>query len=163
AGSTTDWTGLSPSVGPSRSATTRPTRGRPPRGALTRCPGVRRSVSGTKYENARSSGTSKTTSASSEAFPFAPRELEVVPGHALVLIARVAQQEGGVEGRHEHDVAVGVGAAAEPGDALLGAEERLRGEIAERQDHDRLDRLELRQQERVARRDLVRLGVAVAL
>ena len=64
AGSTAYWIGRKPAASPSRSATTRPTRvARPPRGARTRWPGFSCSESGTMYENGRSSGKSKATSA----------------------------------------------------------------------------------------------------
>src|SRR5262249_31178201 len=94
---------------------------------------------------------------------FPPRELEIVPCHAAILGARIPQKERRVERRHEYAVAILVEAATQLGDALACAEQGLRGEIAQGEDHRGSYRVELRHQEGVACRDLVRLGVAVAL
>src|SRR5262245_16063985 len=62
---------------------------------------------------------------------------------------------------HEDARPVRVHLAAQLGDALLRADEGLRGEVAECEDHARLDGVELRREEGIARRDLVRLRIAV--
>src|SRR5438552_1830729 len=85
--------------------------------------------------------------------------LDVLPHQALV--ARVAQQVGGMEGRHELDAVVVVPAPAELGDRRLRPEQRLDRELAERHDHLGGDQLELAEEEGLAARHLVRLGVAV--
>src|SRR5690606_18556304 len=91
--------------------------------------------------------------------------LHVVPGEPLgraALAARVAQQVGGVEEGEDLDAVPLVPAAAGVGDALLGAQEPLGGHVAERRDDLRLHELDLLQQHRLAGRDLLGLGVAVA-
>src|SRR5438046_2114142 len=85
--------------------------------------------------------------------------LDVLPHQALV--ARVAQQVGGMEGRHELDAVVVVPAPAELRDRRLRPEQRLDRELAERHDHLGGDQLELTEEEGLAARHLVRLGVAV--
>src|SRR4030095_10826878 len=86
-----------------------------------------------------------------------------VPGHAAVLLTGVAKQERRMKRRHEDARPVRVQLAAQLGDALLRADEGLRGEVAEREDDARLDGVELRRQEGIARRHLVRLRIAVPL
>ena len=68
-----------------------------------------------------------------------------------------------MKGGHEGARAILVRLAPQLGDPFPGPEQRLRGEVAEGQDHQWLDGVELRHQERVARRDLVRLRVPVPL
>src|SRR5215469_16243451 len=172
AGSTSDCSGLSASPSPRLSATTTPTRVRPPRGALTRCPPSRRGRPARdtrrgdpggrrRRRRRRAAGRRRSTHAAGEALPLATGELEIVPGHALVLIARVAKQKGGMKGGDEHNVAIEIGAAAEPRDAVLGAEKSLGREVAESEDHRGLDGVELRHEEGIAGADLVRLGIPV--
>src|SRR5262245_52920102 len=170
--------GLRPSPSPSRTPTTTPMRTAPRRGAATRWPRPRDQSSGTRYENGWGSGASNATSAIvTTAHPPEMRgpgssrapgvvlplgELEIFPGHALVLLTRVAQQECRMEGRNQHGAAVWMEAPAQLADRLLRLEQRLRGHAAEREHHLRLQDGELRGQERRARGQLVGLGVAIA-
>ena len=66
-----------------------------------------------------------------------------------------------MEGRDQLRAAVVEHAAAQPRDRLVGPQQRLRRELAERDDHLRLDDVDLPEQERLAGLDFVRLGVAV--
>src|SRR5262249_58124937 len=61
-------------------------------------------------------------------------ELEILPRHALVLFAGVAQEEGRVEGRDQDRRAVGVHATPQLADRLARAEEALGRDAAGRQD-----------------------------
>ncbi len=71
-----------------------------------------------------------------------------------------------VEGREQRGVDAGAGerelAAAQLGDALLGVEQQLRREVAQRHDDARADQLELTVEPGCARLDLVGLRIAVA-
>src|SRR3954454_17792227 len=51
--------------------------------------------------------------------------------------------------------------AVHAGDPVLAAGEQLRGEVAERADHERLDQLDLAREVRLARLDLLELRIAV--
>src|SRR5204863_1852733 len=82
-------------------------------------------------------------------------ELEVFPGHALVLGAGVAQEKRGMERRDEDGVVVWMDAPAQLADRLLRAQQRLRRDAAEREDHLGLDHGELVGQEGRAGRELV--------
>src|SRR5262245_36543577 len=66
-----------------------------------------------------------------------------------------------MEGGHHGDPAEGPPVPAELGDPHLRSEERPRRRCSERHEDLRIDRLDLREEERGARRDLVRLGGAV--
>src|SRR5882762_2266795 len=66
-----------------------------------------------------------------------------------------------MEGRDQDGRAVRVHATAQAADRFLGAEETLRGDAAERENHLRLERAELRREHRRARRELVGLGVSI--
>src|SRR5689334_14320779 len=66
-----------------------------------------------------------------------------------------------MEGRHKLDAVVVVPPPAQLRDRRLRAQQRLGGELAERDDHLRRDQLQLANEERLAARDLVRLGIAV--
>ena len=66
-----------------------------------------------------------------------------------------------MEGRHHRDAFVLAPLAAQPGDRRLLAQERLSGELAERDDHLRLHRAELPLEERLAGEQFVGLGIAV--
>src|SRR5881397_3059572 len=98
-----------------------------------------------------------------QAFPLTTGELEIVPGHALVLVAGVAQEKGGMERGHEHDIPVEIRPAAQLGDAVPGAEEGLGGKVAQGEDHRRLESVELCEQEGIAGGYLVGLRIAVSL
>ena len=67
-----------------------------------------------------------------------------------------------MEGRDQLGAAVVEDAAAQARDRILRLQQRPRGERAQRDDDLRLDRGELAEQERLARRDLVGLRIAVA-
>src|SRR5436190_1338734 len=88
-----------------------------------------------------------------------PGSLQVFPGVALAV--GTAQQERRVEGRNQLGAAEIEDAAAQARDRVVAPEQRLRGERAERHDHARADGVDLLEEERLARRDLVRLGIAV--
>src|SRR5262245_45062164 len=103
------------------------------------------------------------SSARDEAVVFLPGQLQVVPRHALVALPGVPEQEGGMKRRDDDAGPIRIRPAPELGDALLRPQERLRGEVPEGEDHDGLDGLDLGHEERVARRHLVGLGIAVAL
>src|SRR5713226_3171873 len=90
------------------------------------------------------------------------RELQVLPGHALVLLARVPQEERRMEGRDQDGGAVRVHAPAQAADRFLGAEEALRGDAPEGEDDLGLERGELGREHRRARRELLGLRVPVA-
>src|SRR4051812_9990843 len=88
-----------------------------------------------------------------------PNALHVVPD--LALRGRVAQQVGGVKGRNQLGAAIVVHAAAQPRDRIERPQQRARREGAQRDDHFRLDDIDLLEQERLAGLDLVRLRVAI--
>ena len=67
-----------------------------------------------------------------------------------------------MERRHEQAAAARPGAAAQPRDRILGVQQRLRREGAERDHHLRLHDVDLPEQERLAAGHFVGLGVAVA-
>src|SRR6266513_608403 len=67
-----------------------------------------------------------------------------------------------MEGRDQHGRAVRVHAPTQAADRLLGAEQALRGDAAEREDHLGLQRAELRREYRGARRELLALGISIA-
>src|SRR6266480_5731803 len=67
-----------------------------------------------------------------------------------------------MEGRNQHGRAVRVHAPTQAADRLLRAEEALRGDAAEREDHLGLERAELRREHRGARRELLGLRISVA-
>ena len=67
-----------------------------------------------------------------------------------------------MERRDQLGAAELVDPSAQPRDRILRAKQRLRGERSERHDHLRRDDIDLAKQERFARLDFVRLGVAVA-
>ena len=77
------------------------------------------------------------------------------------LASGVAQQERRVERGHDLDALVAVEVAAQAGDRRLRAAQALGGELAQRDDHARLQGGQLLLQERLAGADLVGLGVAV--
>ena len=81
---------------------------------------------------------------------------------ASFFLLGIAQQVGRVERRHQRDALVAAEAAAQPRDRRVVAQQALRRELAQRDDHPRPDRRELPLQERLAAGDLVGLGVAVA-
>src|SRR2546421_558079 len=104
-----------------------------------------------------------TSRSSSPALVVLPASaLEVLPGHTLVLLAGIAQQEGRMERRDEHRVAERVQPATQLADRFLRAQQRLGRDAAEREDDLRLDHGELVGQKRRARGELVCLGIAVA-
>src|SRR6185312_3394198 len=80
----------------------------------------------------------------------------------VALGRRRAQEERGVVRGHERDALVLLPGAAEARDGRVRAQEALRGELAERDDHARADGRELLLEEGLALGDLVGLGVAVA-
>src|SRR6185369_18100137 len=80
-------------------------------------------------------------SACDQAVVFLAGQLQIVPRHPLEALPGIAQQERGMKRRDEDTGAVRIRLAPELGDAFLGAEERLRGEVAEGEDHHRLDGL----------------------
>src|SRR5262249_32556606 len=88
-------------------------------------------------------------------------ELEVVPRHAPVLGAWVAQQERRMKRRDQHRVAERMHASTELADRLLGAQQRLRRDGAEREYYLGLDGGELRVEERTARGELVALRISI--
>src|SRR5262245_262212 len=98
-----------------------------------------------------------------EPIVLSPRQLEVVPGHALELLAGIPQQERRVEGGHEHAAPVRVGLPTQARNALLRADQGLSREVAEGQDHVGADRVDLGDQEWAAGQDFVRLRIAIAL
>src|SRR5436190_862230 len=67
-----------------------------------------------------------------------------------------------MEGRNQHCRAVRVHAPTQAADRLLGAEEALRGDAAEREDHLGLGRAKLCREYRGARRELLGLRIPVA-
>src|SRR5437879_2052630 len=73
----------------------------------------------------------------------------------------VAQEIRGMERRDQLRAAVVVQAAAEARDRIERAQQRLRRELAERDDDLRLDDVDLLEQKRLARVDFVRLGIAI--
>ena len=81
--------------------------------------------------------------------------------HTSRFDGRVAQQVGRVEGRNQLRAAVVEDAAAQARDRIVRPQQRLRRELAERDDHLRLDDVDLPEQERLAGLDFVRLGIAV--
>src|SRR5690606_37301109 len=85
--------------------------------------------------------------------------LEVRP--RLPLLVRAAKQVGGMEGGQEIDPLVAVPVPTEPADRLRGPEQRLGGELPQRDDHLGADRPDLAREEGGAGLDLVRLGIAV--
>src|SRR4030095_14626258 len=66
---------------------------------------------------------------------FSLGELEVVPGHALVVLTGIAEPEGRGERGDEDRRAVLVDAPAQLADRLLRAQQGLGGHAAEREDH----------------------------
>src|SRR6266849_263814 len=82
-------------------------------------------------------------------------QLEVLPRHALVLLAGIPEEEGRVEGGNQDRGAVRMHAAAELTDRLARAEKTLGRDAAERQDDLGLEHGELRGEEGRARGDLV--------
>src|SRR5262249_25285447 len=81
---------------------------------------------------------------------------------ALVFLAGIPQEEGGVEGWDQDGGAVRVHTSAELADGLPGAEQGLRRDAAERQDDLGLQHGELRREKRRAGGELVGLRVAIA-
>src|SRR5579862_6067392 len=77
-------------------------------------------------------------------------------------VARISQQIGGMEGRHHLDTANLVPVAPELTDRSLHLQHRLDCEGAEAHDDTRLYDLDLPKQKRLARFDLVGLGIAIA-
>ena len=79
----------------------------------------------------------------------------------LALGGWIAQQVRGMERGDQLGAAVVVDAAAQAGNRIERAQQRLRREFAERHDHLGLDEVDLPEQKRLARRDLVGLRIAV--
>src|SRR5262249_9625190 len=82
-----------------------------------------------------------------------------LPDGALLL--RISEEVRGVIRRHHRDVAVLHPAAAKPRDRRARLEQRVRRVLAERDDHLRSDRRDLRGEERFALGELIRLRIAV--
>src|SRR4029079_17946714 len=156
--------------GPSAGPTTRPVTVRRPSGTRTRAPrtGVPR-PGGTRYVRSGSAGTGAATEMSTTAAPLFVRgggirqtchdHLHVLPD--LALRAGISQQVGRVKSRHHRDRSHPMELAAHARNRRLDAEERLRREFSERDDHHRIHRRNLRPEERRALLDLVRLRIAV--
>src|SRR5689334_6546809 len=87
-------------------------------------------------------------------------ELDIFPGWALP--RRIAQQRGGVIRDDQRNAVILVHRAAQFTDRELGLEQRLCGERPERHDDLRANDLELSDQIRAARFDLLRHRVAIA-
>src|SRR6266436_4799490 len=79
----------------------------------------------------------------------------------LPLRRRIAEEIRGMEGRDQLRAAVVVHAAAEARDRIERAQQRLRRELAERDDDLRLDDVDLPEQKRLARVHFVRLRIAI--
>ena len=82
--------------------------------------------------------------------------------HTSRLADGLRSRYAGMIRRHQDRVAVLELAAAQPRDRVGRPQQALRGELAERDDHLRLDRVDLPEQERLALLHFVRLGIAVA-
>ena len=166
AGSTARRIGFSFSPSSALTSTTTPTRDAPRRGASTRWPLVTVRPSGTRYENGWAIGASNATSATmsprSAAVVLPAGEFEIFPGHALVLLAGVPQQERGMERGDQHAVAVRMQPPAELADRLARLEQRLAGHAPERQHDLRVQHAELGVEERRAGSQLVGLRIAIA-
>src|SRR5262245_11261842 len=89
-------------------------------------------------------------------------EFEIFPGHPLVLLAGVSQQERGMKRGDEHAVAIRMQAAAQLANRLARLQQGLAGHAAERKHDLRLQHGELGVQEGRAGRQLVGLGIPVA-
>ena len=81
--------------------------------------------------------------------------------HLRHRLAAAPQHVRGVHRGYEHPVAEGIARTAQLGDARLGLEQQLRGELAERHDHLRVDEIELLLEPGIAGADLVRLRITV--
>src|SRR5713101_651722 len=115
-----------------------------------------------RCDAAPSPRTTRTAPSSRAAAVVLPSgELKILPRHALVLLARIAQEERRMEGRDQHRRAVRMHAAAELADRLSGAEEALSRDAAERQDDLGLQHRQLRREERRAGGELVGLGISI--
>src|SRR5262245_15268691 len=86
--------------------------------------------------------------------------LHIFPDFALR--RGVSQQVRRVKRRNQLGAAEVVDAAAQPRNRVERAEQRLRAELAERDDHLRFDDVDLPEQKRLARLDFVGLRIAVA-
>src|SRR5262249_11187091 len=89
-------------------------------------------------------------------------EFEILPGHALVLLAGIPQQERGMKRGDEHSTAIGIQAAPQLADRLARLEQGLAGHAPERQHDLRLQHGELRVEEGRAGGQLVGLRIPVA-
>src|SRR5258705_11061572 len=76
----------------------------------------------------------RVTSSRSAVLVLPLRELEVVPRHAAVLGAGIAEEERGVERRNQHGVAERMQPSAELADRFLRPQQRLRRHRAQRED-----------------------------
>src|SRR5213593_3710556 len=166
AGSTARRIGFSFSPASDLTSTTTPIREAPRRGASTRWPRTTVRPSGTRYENGwaigASNATSATMSARSAAIVLPASEFQILPGHALVLLAGIPQEERGMDRGDEHAAAIGMQAPAELADGLARFEQRLAGHAAERQHDLRLEDAELGVEERRAGGQLIGLGIAIS-
>src|SRR3990172_9709730 len=85
--------------------------------------------------------------------------LDVFPYQFFV--RRVAQEIGGMKGRHQLDAMIAVPVAAQFGDRNFALQQGLHGELSQRDDDLRSNEIDLFLQERFAGRHLVRLRIAV--
>src|SRR5574337_594957 len=86
-------------------------------------------------------------------------KLHILPDR--LLLVRVTQQVGGVEGRQDRDLMIVVKPSAQFRDRLLSTQQRLSRNGTQHTDQFGLDNLKLREQERLTCGDLIRLRVAI--
>src|SRR5215831_18466906 len=94
------------------------------------------------------------------AIEYSTGELDIFPGGSLP--PRVPQESGGVICHDERHTVILVHRAAQFTDRCLRVQQRLRGECSERENHFWFNQLDLSNQIRTARGNLIRQRIAVA-
>ena len=161
----------SPSTAGTSVETTSPVIVRVPSGTSTRAPLTGLSAfAGTRYVSSGSVGTGTATETNIRGaanlqssicnLQFLDDHLHVFPH--LTFCGRVPQQIGRVEGRHDGNAVERMELPSQTGDRRLGLQQRLRRELAQRDDHRRADGSDLGVQEGRTGFDLVRLRVSIA-